>query len=387
VAFIRLSKDPSSILGTSTNFMRSIHVLVMSIVVAVVFAGCATTYRRGGLPTTRINGTQYVALTAFCDARSVAQSYDQLTRVATLSQAGHQVRLVVGDTFYLVDGKPYHLKKPVEYSQGDVYIPDNFRQQVLDDLFVTQPVIASNFVGFGKIKKVVIDAGHGGRDPGAIGRTGLREKEVTLDIAKRLDDLLRAEGLDTTLVRANDQFVSLDERVKKTNNSSSSIFVSIHANANPSKNMRGFEVYYITPRISDTERALSSARNDSLNLNGSFAGNPSSNLKAVLWDMIYTYNRAESILLSKSLCKVSGCNLDTKINGIKSANYHVLRGATVPAVLIEVGFLSNLAEERSLKADEYRQRIAQSIRDGIKDFAHAQDAAQGGRLRLSSSER
>ena len=355
-----------------------------------ILSGCATTGRRGGLPTTRINGIQYVALGEFCAARSATQSFDPLTRVATLTKKNHQVSMMVDDTFTLVDGKPHHLRFPIAYSKGSVYLPDEFRRDVLDGIFDHTPVIVSDYrgyVGFGKIKKVVIDAGHGGRDPGATGRTGLVEKEVTLDIAKRLSDILSSEGVETALVRSNDRFVPLEGRVRIANQPGNSVFVSIHANANPSKSMKGFEVYYITPRISDTERALSSARTEHLDLDSSFAGNPSLNLKALLWDMIHTYNRGESISLSKSICKVTGCSLDTRVIGVKSANYHVLRNSTIPAVLVEVGFLSNSSEEQLLREDSYRQRIAQAINDGIKDFAHARDSEAGEQLILSRSAR
>ena len=356
---------------------KNLMALLMVIVISIALSGCATTGRRGGLPTSRINGTQYVALAAFCDARSVTQSYDSLTRVVTLAKAGHLVQMVVGDTFILVDGKPLHIKNPVEYAQAGVFVPDDFRQNVLDGLFVGESVISVDHRGFGKIKRVVIDAGHGGRDPGATGRTGLREKEVTLDIARRLADLLGSEGVEASLVRSSDRFVTLDGRVTAANRQGNSIFISIHANANPSKNMKGFEVYYITTRVSDDERALSSAKTEHLDLDGSFAGTPSLNLKALLWDMIHTYNRAESILLSKSICKVTGCSLYTPVLGVKSANYHVLRGSTIPAVLVEVGFLSNASEERLLKEGSYRQKIAQAINDGIRNFSQVQDDSGG----------
>jgi N-acetylmuramoyl-L-alanine amidase len=336
-------------------------------------SGCATTHRAGAFPTTRINGSQYVALPAFCESRSVSQTYDDLTRVITLSQGPHRVRMAVGETFTLVNDKPHHMNSPVEFSQGGIYIPDKFLQQVLDRLFIRQPAAVKDLRGFGKIKKVVIDAGHGGRDPGAIGRTGLYEKEVTLDIAKKLSSILNSAGVETTLVRSSDKYVSLEERVRIANSSDGSVFVSIHANANPSRSMKGFEVYYITPRVSDVERALTSARRDKLELEGSFAGNPSQNLKALLWDMIHAYNRAESVRLSKSICKSGSCSLDTRMIGVKSANYHVLRGSALPAVLVEVGFLSNHSEENLLKDGDYRDKLAAAICDGIKDFGHAHD--------------
>jgi len=99
-------------------------------------------------------------------------------------------------------------------------------------------LIISDYVetpDFGKIKRVVIDAGHGGKDPGAIGRSGLYEKDVTLDIARRLNTLLRSSGLETVMVRSTDKFVSLEDRVKIANQPGNSLFISIHANANHSK--------------------------------------------------------------------------------------------------------------------------------------------------------
>jgi N-acetylmuramoyl-L-alanine amidase len=354
--------------------------LLTAAAVSLVMNGCATTGRSGAFPTTLIHGARYIALDEFCNARSVTQSYDPMTRVAALTRANHQARIVVDDTFILIDGQPHQLPLPIEYSKGSVYIPDQFRRDVLDGIFDYQPAVISDYRGqggFGKIKKVVIDAGHGGRDPGATGRTGVREKEVTLDIARKLADLLNAEGVQTVLVRSGDQFVPLEGRVQVANHPGNSIFVSIHANANPSRSMKGFEVYYMTPRISDTDRALASARTERLDLDGSFAGTPSMSLKGLLWDMIYSYNRAESISLSRSICKVSECRLDTRVIGVKNANYHVLRGAAIPAVLVEVGFLSNPSEEKMLSDGQYRQRIAEAIKEGIRDFGQSQDDTGG----------
>ena len=365
--------------------------LILKTILLLMFvSGCATTSSRGGLVVTRINGSKYIGLDAFCSSRSVAQSYDPMTRIAALTGSGRQVRMVVDDTFTLVDGKPHSLRHPVAYSQGGVYIPYDFYRDVLDGIFGSKPVIISDYceyTGAGRVKKVVIDAGHGGKDPGAIGRTGLYEKEVTLDIARRLNKLLQSRGIETVMVRSTDKFVTLEDRVRIANQPGNSLFISIHANANPSKKMRGFEVYYITPRVNDTERALACARNVDLNMDGSFAGTPSLNLRAVLWDMIHNYNRSESVALSKSICKVTGAQLDTRMIGVKSANYHVLRGSTVPAVLVEVGFLSNAAEERLLKEGDYRQRLAQAIHDGVQDFACAGDFLAGDQLASSRSAR
>lgn len=368
------------------NKQGCVCAIVIMLAVSAVMSGCATPPRRGDMPVTMIRGTRYIGLNDFCRARAVTTSYDPMTRVVTLAKGRHQVRMAVDDSAVLINGVLHHLRSPIASSAGSVHIPYHFYRDVLAGLFESKPMIISDYaehLDLGAVKRIVIDAGHGGKDPGAIGRSGLYEKEVTLDIAHRLNKLLRSRGIETVMVRSTDKFVRLEDRVKIANEPGNSLFISIHANANHSRKMRGFEVYYITPRVSDTERALKSARTVPLGMEGSFAGNPSLNLKAAVWDMIHNYNRSESAALSRSICKVTGCQLDTRIIGVKSANYHVLRGSAIPAVLVEVGFLSNAAEERLLKDGVYRQRIAEAIRDGVRDFLVAKVPAQSGQMALS----
>lgn len=218
------------------------------------------------------------------------------------------------------------------------------------------------------IRKIVLDPGHGGADPGAIGRSGLREKDVNLDVAKRLARLLRQARVEVVMTRSSDSTVSLERRVEIANNAQPDIFISIHSNANRSRGLNGFEVYCVSS-VHDTKRALSSAKNTPLNLDQSYFSNPTLNLKATLWDMIYTANRAESIELARSICRSINRDLDTKVLGIKNVGFYVLKWVQAPAILIEIGFLSNPDEERRLKNSYYRQQIAESITRGIKNYA------------------
>jgi N-acetylmuramoyl-L-alanine amidase len=220
-----------------------------------------------------------------------------------------------------------------------------------------------------KLKKIAIDAGHGGNDPGAIGRSGLREKDVNLDIAKRLNSLLRAAGVEVLMIRSSDRYIPLSDRIEIANDSAAEFFISIHSNANHSRSLNGFEVYYVSSDISDTKRAMYSARSRELVLKDACLGSDSLSLKATLWDMIYTFSRAESRELARSICQSVDDSLDLYILGIKGARYAVLAGARMPAVLVEVGFLSNYNEERLLKSSSYRQKIAEGIFEGIKDYA------------------
>jgi len=190
-------------------------VLVISYCLLVVaLSGCATAPRQpGALPAYHINGTVYYPLIALCNLKNINWQYDTFTRAVTLTKDTHRINLRVGDSLVLVDGKPWQVGSPIEIYQGAIAVPHKFKEQVLDSLFkptILPPKVATCIL---KIRKVVIDAGHGGNDPGAIGRSGLREKDVNLDIAKRLANILRAQGIDAVLTRSTDKFIPLARRV------------------------------------------------------------------------------------------------------------------------------------------------------------------------------
>jgi len=268
----------------------------------------------------------------------------------------------------LVDGEMINLKHPVTIYHGTVVVPYNFKEKVLDVVFREPYPARQKRLVISRIKKIVVDSGHGGYDPGTIGRTGLREKDVNLDIAKRLVNLLRAEGVSVVMTRSSDRFISLSSRATIANNSEADLFISIHSNANRVRSLNGLEVYYVATSVNDAKRALVSAKSAPLHLDNASFASRSLDLKATLWDMIYTSSRAESIELARSICLAMRNSLDVRILGVKGARYEVLRDARMPAVLIEVGFLSNYSEERMLKNSYYRQKIAEGIMDGIRDY-------------------
>ncbi len=345
-------------------------ILVLSCsLVANFLSGCATAPTRESLTTYNINGTTYLPLISLCASKGINLDYDTFTRAVILSKDGHKINLMVGDSLVLVDGSPQQLKHPVDIYQGSVVVPYRFREQILDVLFKEYRLPQQAIIPLTSIRKIVIDAGHGGNDPGAIGRTGVREKDITLDIAKRLSNLLKSEGLSVVMTRSTDRFIPLSSRVDIANRSGADLFLSIHANANRVKSLSGFEVYYVSPSVDDSQRALSAAKDAVLDLDSSCFASHSLNLKATLWDMIYTYSRSESIGLARSICRTINYDLDTRILGIKGGRFYVLKGARMPAVLIETGFLSNYNEERMLKNDYYRQKVAESIVAGIKNYA------------------
>lgn len=351
--------------------MRDILIFAAVGLILTVTGGCVTTpHMTAGLPVTSIGGSPYVPLSAVCERKAIAFDYDVISRRIKIDKGGNRIDLKVGEQLYLVNGTAHRLRHPVELSGGMVMIPQELRGNTFDVLFKDMTA-GEPGVQFYRIKRVVIDAGHGGKDPGAIGRSGLKEKTVTLDIAKRLQGLMERQGLEVEMTRSSDRFIPLNDRVAMTNKAGADLFVSIHANANRARSLNGFEVYYLSPKVSDQQRALSSAKSGLPPAARGTVSSDSATLRAILWDLVYAHSRASAIDLSRQLCERMKNDSDARILGVKCANFCVLRGAAIPAVLVEVGFISNKEEEQLLSRDSYRQKLAATIMRGIADYSVA----------------
>lgn len=217
------------------------------------------------------------------------------------------------------------------------------------------------------VRRIVIDAGHGGNDPGAVGPTGLREKDVVLDIAMRLAKLVKAEITeDVTLTRKDDTFIPLEERTAIANKHKADLFVSIHANASRNKHTRGVETYLLNLTSNKDAMEVAARENQaSMKTMGDLGG--------VLKDIMKTTKKDESLHLAHHVQKQLVDTLDTKHGGsmnlgVKEAPFWVLIGAQMPSVLTEVGFMSNEDEEERLASAEYRQQIAEALLKGIRQY-------------------
>lgn len=347
------------------------------LLLVTIFSGCATVSTKQALPFYNINGVTYLPLIALCEQRGVKLDYDTFTKTATLTKQPHKVNLMLGESMVIVDGAPQHLKHRVDTYNGTLVVPKGFTEQVMDAVFANNAGMPEKPVSYVReIKAIVVDAGHGGYDPGAIGKTGLREKNINLDIANRLVKILKDEGFKVIMTRSSDYFVSLERRVEISNNAKAGLFISIHTNANTTRNMNGFEVYHVSTDVSDLKRAKLSADSAVLDLDKASYEQLTSNLKTILWDMIYASSRAESVDLAQSICRAVNNDLSVKVLGVKGAGFQVLKGAHMPAVLIEIGFVSNENEEHKLKSTYYRQQITDAIVQGIKNYAHSGVLAQ-----------
>ncbi len=348
--------------------------LLVSIACAAALGGCASVpvqQKAGGvLSTYTLHGKSYIPLLRLSEAQHLGLDYDTFTRTVTLSSQFHRVTVKPGETMLLIDGRVEHSDSAPEMCDGTVVVPSELNSRLIA-LFTKQPAAgqpASRTLAV-RLKKVVIDAGHGGKDPGAIGRSGLREKDVNLDIAKRLQKLLTDAGAEVVLTRSTDKFVELPRRVEIANASGAELFVSIHSNANRVRGMNGFEVYYVSPKVNDEARALISARQSKLHFDQGELAEESLSLRATLWDMLYRACRAESIVLARAMCRIIDRDMETRVLGVKGANYHVLKGVRMPAVLVEIGFVSNQKEEQLLRNTYYRQQVAEALAAGIREYA------------------
>ena len=217
-----------------------------------------------------------------------------------------------------------------------------------------------------KVYKVVLDPGHGGKDPGAIGPSGLREKDVVLAVAKELAKLLEEEpGVKVYLTRRDDSFIPLNQRTEIANQLEGDIFISIHANATLyNREVNGVETFF-NSRYSYGEGAEAVAARENVFLGSE---DVSEEAKAIFWDLIQDRYRNESNDLSHLVQEELSETTGLENRGVKSAPFYVLRGAAMPAILVEIGFISNPWEERKLKGEDFRKRIALGIFKGLKAY-------------------
>lgn len=213
-----------------------------------------------------------------------------------------------------------------------------------------------------KIARVVIDAGHGGHDTGTIGPDGLEEKNVVLDVALRLGELLRSRlGLDVVYTRRDDTFIPLEERTAIANRDHADLFVSIHANSSPDASARGVETYYLD--LTNNAQALAVAARENAGSDAGIHDLPTLVRTIALNDkMEESHELARD--LERSLAQASG----EEYRGVKSAPFVVLIGARMPSVLAEISFVSNRADDRLLRTAAYRQRLAEGLYQGLNRY-------------------
>jgi N-acetylmuramoyl-L-alanine amidase len=218
---------------------------------------------------------------------------------------------------------------------------------------------------------VVIDAGHGGEDPGARGRKGTKEKNITLAIARRVKNLLDQEkGMRAFLTRDGDYFIALVNRVHKARALKADLFVSIHADAYIKSNARGSSVFALSERgaTSAAARWIAKKENEADLIGGANIDVQDPTLKQVLIDLSQTATINDSLKLAKSVLSELGDVNSLHIGQVQQAGFAVLKAPDMPSILVETAFLTNPGEEKRLRDEHYQQKIARAIVDGIKRY-------------------
>ncbi|MGE5894627.1 MAG: N-acetylmuramoyl-L-alanine amidase [bacterium] len=223
-----------------------------------------------------------------------------------------------------------------------------------------------------KRKVVVIDPGHGGHDPGAIGRRGLKEKEVTLDAALKLKEILESRyGVQVYLTRETDRFLELSERTDYANSRRADLFISLHVNASPNRKTRGIETWFLNNPSNEYDQRVAARENA---ISEEKMKQSQTELGLILTSLNRELKREESIRLARyiqsSLVKNMTIQYKNSIDdhGIKYSFFYVLLGAEMPAVLIETGFITNLDDELLLRKSTYRKDLAQAIAKAIHSY-------------------
>ncbi|TAL10261.1 MAG: N-acetylmuramoyl-L-alanine amidase [Nitrospirae bacterium] len=367
------SKQHSSKTATVTNLRVSQtgkrHRLVLDFAKPVAF-----TQERTSDPAMLVINLKNVALSNH--ARRIADSDKFPAEIAITQASPRQVRVVL-DMEDISNVSLTRLSKPDRLVVD--YVAQAATPVAAAKPRITLPPVSRQITSAERqarldIETIVLDPGHGGKDPGAIGRDGLAEKEVVLDVALRLRDLLREHlGKKVLMTRDKDEFIELDDRAKFANGRKADLFVSIHINSHPKRATRGVEMYHFG--IASDRRAMEVAARE----NGDTIDHAQDFVDLIKADLALSKRIEDSQNLAWET-KLAVVNLvssqyDTEDHGVKTAPFYVLRYTAMPSILAELAFISNPVEERRLRQSAFRQKAAEGLFEGIRNYLNSAQVA------------
>ena len=292
--------------------------------------------------------------------------------------------------FILIEDSLYQLSSKVIKDKNDYYLPIDSFFNIINNLskdfsatltsqrisFSTKKITVtpnkkvdlSNEKQKWEFKTIVIDAGHGGKDPGAVGYRGTKEKDIALDVAKRLEKKL-SKNLNVKIVMTRDEdiFLRLSERTKIANENNGSLFISIHTNAAEDRRASGFETFLIGPNKNEAAVRVAARENAVLELEG-ISGQKLTNedlIKATIAQSAFASKSEQFASMVQAEIKK---RVQSKDRGVKQAGFYVLMGASMPNVLVELGFISNPSEEKKLRSPQYRDQLATAIYRAVEQY-------------------
>ena len=368
----------------------------------------------GSIVVKKISGWQYFATDQLARLAGGSRDFDPLAMKETITFLGAKITFSIDNPFILIDGRAYNMGLPTRLEGDGLMVPligffecfamatsrqmtissDTIRLKTLAkkvgdlrgllaqrraaairSVYKAQPIPEKlekeeirKPIKPGKSKVIVIDPGHGGKDPGAIGPSGVKEKDITLSIARRLKKILEKRGYTVILTRNGDVFVPLARRTEMANKVGASMFISIHCNASRKKDSHGVQVFYLSPARTDDARAAAALENKALLLEDNPVVKDLSELAYIMTDMVQSEYQRESSLLAYLLEQKLSRETGFEARGPEGAGFYVLYGAFMPAVLVETAFITNPNEEKKLKTNSYQEKIAKAVADGVEEF-------------------
>ena len=288
---------------------------------------------------------------------------DHLSQIRVAQKTSSTVRIVADMNLDISSFRVWHLPDPfriiIDIHPSKFYRPSQPTSKKLS--IIRQ-------LGLG-VQRVVIDPGHGGKDPGCVGKNGTLEKDVVLAVSRLLKTLLEKDGLEVILTRGSDIFLPVENRTVIANQKQADLFISIHANATRNRKLSGVETFYLN--FSQDPSVIATAARENATSTKNI-----SKMKDIIEKIIQNTKIPESKELAKDIQNNLVSSLSKKYSninslGVKGGPFWVLIGAEVPSVLVEISFLSNPTEEKRLQSTQSRQRIAQGIYEGIMAYKHS----------------
>lgn len=356
-----------------------------------------------------ILNADYISLNKFAEALELHNSYDIITGRGKLLYKSYTATYQTGLSIIIINGELEKSKTPVIAVNGEIFIPIELIKKISSEFnpFITL-VKDKNILNIvykddvpkqkpakeedkpaktaeikDKITFLIIDPGHGGKDPGAIGVKKVKEKNITLSVSKYLEEFLneKLKGVNIKLTRNSDKFLELATRTGIANKmlkaNHNGLFISVHVNASIIQNASGFETYFLSQNPSNEEaRKTAALENNVIILEEKSKSNTYDDIDNIEALMITTQIQKESSMLAQSVQQSMSNKIKAaKSNGVKKADFFVLRGSLMPAVLAEIGYITNKKESKNLTDKAYQKKVAESIGYGIIEFIKKYNAS------------
>jgi N-acetylmuramoyl-L-alanine amidase len=327
---------------------------------------------------------RYTALDELASQLGAGIEIEDRTAIVRLRRQDRQAAVVPGMAFALVGSELVELDREVTVYQGRAYVPRD-AARAIERLFRLEGVVRPPppapprppAPGVRHFTRICLDPGHGGKDPGAISSRGLREKHVVLATAQAVAEELTRRGIEVVWTRDDDVFIELNDRPALAARQGADAFLAIHANAMGDRSVTGIELFYCDDRYDTVAVAADATRAGRSPLPKELGGSrplPAAAGQAALQMLLEEYQR-ESRELAAAL-QSAFARAGLQVRSVRSAGYRVLRLAETPAVLVEIGFLTNRNEEALLRTDSYRRRLAAALADGVDSYRRSLERGQ-----------